>query len=346
MKKHIYIIVLSAIILILSALAAISIGSINLSFQDIYAVLAYKLLHIQILAGYSHGITHDIVWFLRLPRVLLAICVGAGLAVCGVVMQAIVRNPLADPYIMGISSGAALGATTAIMLGIGTALGDNFIGIVASLGAFMTAVAVVFISNLGSRANSMKLLLAGMALSSVCTAFSSFIVYFSNNKEGIQSIAYWLMGSLANANIDNIAIVFMIVLLGCIFFWTQSNILNLMLLGDEVAITLGTNLHTYRQIYILVAAIITGFIVYSAGMIGFVGLIIPHAIRMFGGSDHKIILPLSMLGGAIFLIWSDVAARTFIEKSEIPIGILVSLIGAPCFIYLMIKKSYGFGGGS
>lgn len=146
------------------------------------------------------GPVHDIVWLLRLPRLLLAAFVGAALSVSGVVMQAIVRNPLADPYILGISSGASLGATMAILLGIGVSLGENFVGMAAFIGAFGISLGVLFLSNLGGRSNSVKLLLAGMALSAVCGAFSSFIVYFANNKEGMQTVSYWLMGSLREQN--------------------------------------------------------------------------------------------------------------------------------------------------
>ena len=150
----------------------------------------------------------------------------------------------------------------------------------AFVGAFTISLGVVFIANLGGKANSIKLLLAGMALSAVCSAFSSFIVYFANNKEGMQSIAFWLMGSLSGAKWDSIFIIAPIVMISILFFWTQSRILNLMLLGDEVAITLGRDLHIYRQVYLLVSSLIVGFVVYAAGMIGFVGLIIPHIIRI------------------------------------------------------------------
>ena len=155
---------------------------------------------------------------------------------------------MADPYILGISSGASLGATAAILLGIGMTLGENFVGIAAFIGAFCISLAVLFISNLGGRSNSMKLLLAGMALSAVCSAFSSFIVYFANNKEGMQTIAYWMMGSFAGAKWDNLTVIVPIVILAVLFFWSQSRILNLMLLGDEAAVTLVTDLHMYRQV--------------------------------------------------------------------------------------------------
>ena len=171
-----------------------------------------------------------------------------------------------------------------------------------------------------------------------------FIVYFANNKEGMQSIAFWLMGSLSGAKWDSIFIIAPIVMISILFFWTQSRILNLMLLGDEVAITLGRDLHIYRQVYLLVSSLIVGFVVYAAGMIGFVGLIIPHIIRMLVGTDHKKLVPISALAGAIFLVLADGLCRIIIPKTELPIGILISLIGAPCFVYLMIKKTYGFGG--
>ena len=190
----------------------------------------------------------------------------------------------------------------------------------------------------------MKLLLAGMALSAVCGAFSSFIVYFANNKEGMQTIAYWMMGSFAGAKWETLAVIAPIVVLAVLFFWSQSRMLNLMLLGDESALTLGTDLHIYRQLYLLVSALIVGFVVYSAGMVGFVGLVVPHVIRMLVGTDHKKLIPVSALTGAVFLVIADGLCRVIIPRTELPIGILISLIGAPCFVYLMIKKTYGFGG--
>lgn len=229
-------------------------------------------------------------------------------------------------------------------MGIGASLGPNFVGISAFIGAFVLSLAVLFISNLGGRSNSMKLLLAGMALSAVCSAFSSFIVYFANNKEGMQSIAYWLMGSLAGAKWNELAVIAPVIIVSVLFFWTQSRVLNLMLLGDETAITMGTDLHLYRQWYLLISSLIVGFAVYAAGMIGFVGLIIPHVMRMFLGPDHKKLIPASALVGAIFLVICDGLCRIIIPHTELPIGILISMIGAPCFIYLMIKRTYGFGG--
>ena len=258
-------------------------------------------------------------------------------------MQAIVKNPLADPYILGISSGASLGATAAIMLGLGAFLGENFVGLAAAGGAFAVSMGVLILSGIGGRSSPVKLLLSGMALSAVCSAFSSFIVYFANNREGMQTIAYWLMGSLANAKWENLAVICPIIVLGTAFFWTQSQILNLMLVGDATAITLGRNLTRYRHGYLVLSSLMVGFVVYSAGMIGFVGLICPHVMRMLTGAEHRRLLPASAFAGAILLVWADVLCRTILPRTELPIGILVSLVGAPCFVYLMVRRSYGFG---
>jgi len=335
---------LLAVLLVLAFLWALSIGTVKLSFVQIYEGIVNQFTSGMAIETAGQGPVHDIIWLLRLPRLVLATLVGMGLSVCGVIMQAVVKNPLADPYILGISSGASLGATAAILLGIGVALGENFVGIAAFIGAFAMSLGVLFISNLGGRSNSIKLLLGGMALSAVCGAFSSFIVYFANNKEGMQSIAYWMMGSFAGAKWENLMIIAPIVILAVLFLWTQSRMLNLMLLGDESALTLGTDLHIYRQIYLLVSSLIVGFVVYSAGMIGFVGLVVPHVIRMLVGTDHKKLIPVSALTGAVFLVIADGLCRVIIPRTELPIGILISLIGAPCFVYLMIKKTYGFGG--
>ena len=333
-----------AVFLVLAFLWALSIGTVKLSFIQIYEGIVNQFTSGIAIETAGQGPLHDIIWLLRLPRLVLAALVGMGLSVCGVIMQAVVKNPLADPYILGISSGASLGATAAILLGIGVALGENFVGIAAFIGAFAMSLGVLFISNLGGRSNSVKLLLAGMALSAVCGAFSSFIVYFANNKEGMQTIAYWMMGSFAGAKWETLAVIGPIVVLAVMFFWTQSRMLNLMLLGDESALTLGTDLHIYRQIYLLVSSLIVGFVVYAAGMVGFVGLVVPHVIRMLVGTDHKKLIPVSAMTGAVFLVIADGLCRVIIPRTELPIGILISLIGAPCFVYLMIKKTYGFGG--
>lgn len=330
------------ILLILISLWGLSIGTVDLPFSVIWHTIIAQISNPQPLSK-PGDVPHNIIWLLRLPRILLAIIIGAGLSVCGVIMQAIIKNPLADPYILGISSGASLGATAAILLGFGAFLGAESIGIAAFIGAFSISIAVLLLANIGGKANAIKLLLGGMALSAMCSAFSSFIIYFSNDKEGTQTLAFWLMGSLSGAKWSLLSFIYPLVLLPTAFFLTQSRILNLFLMGDDTAITLGTDLHRYRQIYLLLTSLIVGVLVYAAGMIGFIGLLVPHIIRLFWGTDHQKVLPLSALAGAIFTVIADALSRSLIDDTDIPIGILISLIGAPVFVYLLAKRSYGFG---
>lgn len=328
------------ITLIISVGISVGMGSVDISIKEVYTIIFEKLFE----GSKQAGPIHDVVWLIRLPRIILAIAVGIGLSIVGIIMQAIVKNPLADPYILGVSSGASFGATLAVVLGLGNIFGNNSIGISGFIGAFIVSILVLAISNIGGRSNSVKLLLAGMGLSSVCSAFSSFLIYMADDAQATKNITFWLMGSLAGAKWDQITFILPIILIGMIFFMSQSRILNLMLLGDEVAITLGTDLNKYRNTYLLITSLMVGILVYASGMIGFVGLIVPHIVRMIFGTDHKKLIPISAMIGAIFLIWSDVLSRTIIKGTEIPIGILISIVGAPCFIYLMIKKTYGFGG--
>lgn len=215
----------------------------------------------------------------------------------------------------------------------------------AFIGALVTSFAVMAIANMGGRATAGKLILTGTAVSSVCSAFSNFIIYMQNDNNATSEVMHWTMGSLSGAEWGKVKVILPVILICTIIFWSQYRNLNLMLLGDEVSITLGTNLQKYRTIYLVIAAVMVGFAVYTAGMIGFVGLIIPHVVRILFGTDHRRLIPFSALLGGTFLIWSDVVCRTILKNAEIPIGILVSLIGAPCFIYLLVNRSYGFGGG-
>lgn len=332
------------LLLIASVLASVLFGNAGISPDDVLRVALYELFHIKELEEYGSGAVHDVVWLIRFPRAVLALAVGMGLAVCGAVMQAVVKNPLADPYVLGVSSGATLGATLAIMLGIGTVFGSNSVGIMAFLGALAASLLVMLIANTGGRPGAGKLILAGMAVSAVSSSFSNFVLYIANDKGATQSVTYWSMGSLAGAKWENVSVILPVILAGSVLFWTQYRNLNLMLYGDETAVTLGTDLKKTRMLYMLMVSMLVGFAVYAAGMIGFIGLIIPHAVRLGAGTDHSRVIPLCALCGAVFLIWCDVLCRVVLENSELPIGILVSLIGAPCFIYLMVRRSHGFGG--
>ncbi|SET67131.1 iron ABC transporter permease [Paenibacillus sp. NFR01] len=338
------------ILVLLSAGAAVSFGQVDIPVSQSYRILLHHMTGISI--GNTEELTKgsfvDIIWKIRFPRVILAMFVGAGLTLCGTIMQAAVQNPLADPYILGISSGASLGATFAILVGFGTMglLGQTGVAFWAFAGAVGASLLVLVLAGAGGKMTSVKLVLAGMVINALCTAFANFIVYFANNAEGIKTVTFWTMGSLAAASWDKLPLIAVAVTLALLFFLLQSRVLNTMLLGDEAAVTLGINLSAYRRAYMILTALITGVMVASCGMIGFVGLIIPHLVRGVVGSDHRRLVPVAALSGAFFLIWTDVIARTIIPNVELPIGIITALIGAPMFMYMLIKKGYAFGGKS
>jgi len=327
---------------------AVSLGQVDVPLADSFRILLYHLFGIRIgdMTDILSGPHMNIIWNIRFPRVLLALLVGAGLSLCGTIMQASVQNPLADPYILGVSSGASLGATFAIMIGFGSMgiLAQTGVAFWAFAGAFGASLLVLTLAGIGGKMSSVKLVLSGMVINALFTAFSNFIIYFANNTEGIRNITFWTMGSLASANWSRLPLVAVVVALAVIIFLFQSRILNTMLLGDETAVTLGVNLGRYRRVYLLLTSVITGVIVASCGMIGFVGLIIPHLVRGLVGSDHRRLTSTSVWVGGLFLVWTDILARIAIPKTELPIGIITALIGAPLFMYMLIKKGYNFGG--
>ncbi|MNO27420.1 Hemin transport system permease protein HmuU [compost metagenome] len=336
------------LVVIFSVGVALSIGQVSVPLIDSLRIVVYKVTGISLgnMHELSSGTFVDIIWYIRFPRVLLAMIVGAGLALCGTVMQASVQNPLADPYLLGISAGASLGATFSIMLGFGAAgfVGSLGVSFWAFLGALGAAAWVLVLANLGGKMSSIKLVLAGTVINALCSAFSNFIIYSASSAEGIRSVSFWTMGSLASAKWDKLPLITIMVVLAALFFITQTRVLNTMLTGDETAVTLGINLNYHRRLYMIISSIITGVIVATCGIIGFVGLIVPHLVRGMVGSDHKRLIPAVILCSSIFLIWTDVLARTIIPNGELPIGIVTALIGAPMFMYVLIKKNNGFGG--
>ena len=236
------------------------------------------------------------------------------------------------------SSGAYLGAAASILLGIGSVFGDQGMGIMAFFGALAASFGVLFISGIGGRTSAGKLILAGMAVSTVCSAFANFLIYISQNREATTQISYWSMGSLATADWDNVPVVLPVMIVATLIFWTQSRKLNLMLLGDETAVTLGTDLHRVRIVYLILSSLMVGTAVCAAGMIGFVGLIIPHAVRMCLGTDHKRLVPVSALTGAVFLIWADVACRVILDYAKETADWNFSLSDRRAVLYLSDDK--------
>lgn len=321
-----------------SFLITLCMGAVRIPVLDTFHVLTEKLL------GFSYGSreisksTVQIIWGLRMPRVILGFAVGCGLALCGAVMQAIVQNPMADPYILGISSGATLGATASIFLGAGVVS-----GLWAFAGAGAACAAVIFLSSYGGKSTSIKMILSGMIVNALFTAFSNFIISVAGDGDGMMTIKFWTMGSMTRASWENIWPVILWVAAVTAFFLTQARPLNTLLLGEEAAITLGVNLSRLRIVYLATISLLTGILVSQCGTIGFMGLIIPHVARALVGTDHRRLLPVAALSGGIFLMWMDAFARSMISQTELPVGIFTALVGAPFFVYIMLKKRYGFG---
>jgi iron complex transport system permease protein len=337
-----------AVVLIIVLCGSVFIGAVEIPFDTVIRIMIHKMFGIGDISDIPTYMV-SIVWRLYAPRALLGLIVGVGLALAGVVMQAMVQNPLADPYILGISSGASLGATFAILMGgtvlAGTMFASFGIEAFAFLGAMVTSAAVFILSSIGGKMTTTKLILSGVIISSLCGAFSNLIVYIEPDAEGMRSLTFWLMGSLSTVDFNSVTQCGIAVLVGVIFFVTQPRNLNAMMLGDTTATTLGIDLSTLRKIYIIVVSFIIAIIVCKCGIIGFVGLIIPHLTRGLVGTNHWKLMPVAILIGAIFIMVADIVART-LAASEIPIGIITSLCGAPVFAYIMLKKSYGFGGAS
>ena len=327
------------LLFIASVIGGLYLGYADLSLGEILHALSRGL------AGKGgDDVTYAIVMDIRLPRVLLAILTGVALAVSGLIMQAVVGNPIADPYILGISSGASLGATLAIVLGLMSALGNVAVGISAFLFALLTSVGVMILSRIGGRVTSERLILSGLALSAATSSIATssiatLLVYTAKNRDAIREVNFWLMGSLSGAKMNQIVFIGPVILALCIFLATQSRNLNLLLLGDEVAYTLGKDLAKLRSTYIVAVSLLVGLVVYTSGTIGFVGLIVPHMARFLLGTNHRYLLPGVILLGASLLLWADVAARNALPAGELPTGVVVSVVGAPFFVYLIVKNS-------
>jgi iron complex transport system permease protein len=325
-----------------SILLAVCLGSVKIEVAAVYQIILHKIIGLP-LDGISMAHA-DIIWQLRMPRILMAAVVGAGLAMCGTVMQASVQNPLAEPYILGIASGASLGAIFAIMLGGSKVLLGFGITVWAFAGAILATIAVMFLAGMGGQMSTMKMVLAGAVISALFGAAANFLIYIANNAEGMRSVAFWTMGSLAGAKWDTLLLPSIGVSIAAIFFLLRSRRLNVLLLGEEAAITLGINIVRERRIYMIITALLTGMIVASCGIFGFVGLVIPHAVRSIVGADHRRLMPGVLLVGAIFLIWADVLSRILLRSGDLPIGIITALIGAPFFMWLLFRRSFNFGG--
>ena len=331
--------------LFLSLTLSVMLGPVTIDMVTVWKIVLSNIPYIgDGVTAYWSTAQQNIIWELRFPRALLGGIVGAGLAIAGVGIQALVRNSLADPYILGVSSGASVGATLVILFGALQFFGQYALSIAAFLGAFLSVVFVYTFARVGGQISTIRLLLAGIAISMILGAVTNVIVLSAPEEEGIRSAMYWMMGSLAGANWTVLPIPATAVVLVFAFLLYQSRTLNLILMGEDTAATLGINVDAFRKLLIVVTSLLTGVLVAVSGAIGFVGLMIPHMIRLLVGSDHKRVLPISALFGAVFMIWSDIVARLVVAPEELPIGVVTALCGGPFFIWLLRRSSYSFGG--
>ena len=334
-------------LLLLSIILGIGLGPVSISFSDVYRVMFHRLSGI--FTGQAGSLpdiresTQNIVWFLRAPRVLLGALIGAALTLSGVGMQAFTKNPLAEPYVLGISSGASLGAVLAMLLGVSVpVLGKLSVSMGAFVGALVSILLVYLLAKSRGSVAPIRLILVGVAVSAMFQAFTNYIVYTAPDDAAVREATFWMLGGLGSSEWEDLPLLLCLVPLAFLLMLALSKSLNAMMMGDSSAITLGVNLNAVRNLLIVVTALLTASSVAVSGCIGFVGLVIPHMVRSVVGPDHRKLIPISTLTGAIFLIWVDVGARMIKPPAELPIGILTAFLGAPLFLWMIRVRRYEF----
>jgi iron complex transport system permease protein len=334
------IVVLLMTVTVLSLLLAIGLGPVTVSPGNVAKILLSRLPVVgEHISRTWARLDENIVIGLRLPRVCLGVIVGASLAVIGVTMQALVRNQLADPFILGVSSGAAATATLGMLFGVFAFFGRYSLSISAFIGSAVTIIFVYTISRVRGRINITQLLLSGVAISMIMDGVTRIITLSAPNALGLHNAAFWMSGSLAGAKWGYLTLPLAVLLLCMAVLMINYRGLNLLLLGDESAGALGINVRRLQKTLVLVASLMAGVTIAVSGSIGFVGLMVPHFTRLLVGGDHRRVLPVSALLGAILVVWVDVAARMVLAPEEMPVGILTAIIGGPLFIFLLKRNS-------
>lgn len=316
---------------VLSVAVAVTIGPANVSVADVVRVIIGRLGH----QDGAIGATADaIVWELRLPRVLVAALCGAGLGICGVILQSLMRNPLADPFVLGIASGASTGAVLVAVLGFGGMLslsGGAFLG---ALAAFALVVVLAGVTGGGPD----RIMLAGVAGTQLFAALTSFIVFSSADAQQTRGVLFWLLGSFGGVGWSDVIGCGAICLLTCAVCLSQSNALDAFAFGESAAGALGVDVGQVRVLLLGCTAMLTAVLVSVAGAIGFVGLVLPHAARLLVGASHVRLIPVVAVVGAVFMVWVDAAARTVFAPQELPVGVLTALIGVPVFVLILWRR--------
>jgi iron complex transport system permease protein len=328
-----------------SFIVALTTGAVSIGWRETIAILAQPLWP-DLFGLEISPVRHDILLQIRLPRVILAAAVGSALAVSGAAFQGLFRNPMADPYVIGISSGAALGAVAAMLTGIRLEVsGLGAVPLFAFSGGILTIILVYGLARVGRTVPVMTLLLAGIAVSAFLSALVSLLIYYSG--ERLHLVIFWLMGGLSGASWEKVQVMAPYALAGYLCISLFARELNALLLGEEAAQNLGVEAEKVKKYLLIGASLLVAAAVSAVGIIGFVGLVVPHLLRLAAGPDHRFLIPASALLGAVLLVVADTLARVVVAPAELPLGIITSLAGAPLFIYLLKKrkKLRYFGGG-
>lgn len=324
--------------LVATIIVAVGLGPVSINPGTVARIIGHHLFGGRSPVSWTYS-EDAIVWKVRVPRVLLGAVVGAGLAVSGVVLQAMVRNVLAEPYLLGISYGASTGAAAAIIFGLGTGLGTASLSATAFLGALGASVLVFTIARASGRVTSARLLLAGVAVAYVLYAATNLLIFVAGNIEQTRAVLFWMLGSVALARWEFLVAAAPVVLLSIpvLILWGRK--LDALAIGDDTAHALGVRPERFRAILLVVVSLLVGALVAVSGGIGFVGLIIPHVSRRFVGSSHRRVIPVAALIGAIFLVWADVIGRLVLQPREIPLGVITAVVGAP-FLLMLVRRQH------
>lgn len=321
--------------LVASMSIAVSVGAIGIPMQTVWGVLVNKLVPGVVTPDWSAG-REAIVWDIRFPRAILACCVGAGLAIVGASLQSVTRNPLADPHLLGISAGGAFGAILAL-LHTGMFLGLLTVPLMAFLGALGATMLVLAVSQFAVATSADRLILAGVAVSFIVMSLANVLIFLGDPR-ATHTVVFWMLGGLGLAQWSQLIYPLAVLVFCGIYLWLNASSLNAMTIGDETASTLGIPVARFRLTVFVVGALITGVMVAFSGIIGFVGLMVPHIVRLLVGGDYRRVLPVAAIFGAIFLLWADILARTVMAPDDIPIGIVTGLIGGIFFVWLLRRR--------
>lgn len=330
--RPLLLLLLATAVLAASLAAAVRIGTADIGWTDLARALGTRIgVDVEPLPP----LLDSLIWDLRLPRVLMAALVGASLAVCGAVLQAVTRNALADPYLLGVSSGASTGAVTVVVLGIGaTTLGVTGGALVGALLAFGLLLLLLRRTGL----DSVRIVLTGVVVGQLLTALTSLVLMASADADTTRAVTHWLLGSMAPARWDTVVVCAIVTPLGLAAAWLCSNALDGLAFGSDTATSLGIGVRHTRMLLLVVTAALTAVAVATVGAIGFVGLIVPHGVRFLVGPLHRVLLPYAALAGAVFLVWTDALARIAFAPREVPVGVITALLGVPLFLLVLRKR--------